>query len=335
MACAAAEAGGSLFEAVPEAGDPVALEANIRELGEISRRSGLACTIQPIIYLPTIPDLWRRTLGWLSEEAARGARIFGQSPPGPMDFNLRLDETFFTFFLLPAWGDVMRHPAAERAPLLRDPDRRPALREQGKTGLELFLPNAWIGETYSEANVGLVGRRLFDVAEERGVDPVDALIDISLEDDLHTAFAIRAPMHGSKEIAEEILRHDRVMVGASDAGAHLTQFCGAGDATYFLSEYVRERGVFSLEQAVYRLTGQAADLLGLEDRGRIEVGSAADLVLFDIDRLDPGPEHFVRDLPGGGHRYLRRPVGIDAVWVAGRRIVEGGEYTDARPGRIV
>jgi len=252
-----------------------------------------------------------------------------------MDFNLRLDETFFTFFMLPAWGDIMRRPPEERAALFRDLERRPALREQGRAGLELFLPNAWVGETDSEANAGLVGRRLFDIAEERGVDPVDALIDISLHDDLHTAFAIRAPMHGSPEIAAEILRHERVLVGASDAGAHLTQFCGAGDASYFLSEYVRERGVFTLEQAVRQLTARAAGLLGLEDRGRIEVGAAADLVLFDLDRLEVGSEQFVRDLPGGGHRYLRQPGGIDAVWVAGRRIVDRGAYTDERPGRVV
>jgi N-acyl-D-amino-acid deacylase len=335
LARAAREAGGAVLEAVPNAGDAEEMERCIRELGEISRASGIRCTLQPIIYLPTLPELWKRSLDWLSEEAALGARIWGQSPPGPMNLNLRLDETFFTFFLLPAWGEIMSRPAAERAALFADPARREALRQEGEVGLSLFLPKAWIGETYSEANAGLSGRRLFDVAEERGQDPVDTFLDIALQDDLHTEFALRAPMHGSEAIAEEILRHPHVLVGASDAGAHLSQFCGAGDACYLLAEYVRKRGVFCLEDAVHRLTGQPAELFEIAERGRIEEGYAADLVLFDPETIEPGPERFVRDLPGGATRYVREPTGIHAVWVAGEKIVNGGAYTNARPGKIV
>ncbi len=335
LARAARDAGGAVLEAVPNAGDAEEMEHCIRELGEISRASGILCTLQPIIYLPTLPDLWKRSLDWLAEESARGARIWGQSPPGPMNLNLRLDETFFTFFLLPSWGEIMSRPVAERAALFADPARRAALRQEGEVGLSLFLPKAWIGETYSAANAGLTGRRLFDVAEERGQHPVDAFLEIALHDDLHTEFALRAPMHGSKEIAEEILRHPNVLVGASDAGAHLSQFCGAGDACYLLAEYVRKRSVFSLEDAVHRLTGQPAELFELADRGRVDEGFAADLVLFDPDEIDLGPERFVRDLPGDATRYVREPVGIHAVWVSGERIVEDGAYTLARPGKIV
>jgi N-acyl-D-aspartate/D-glutamate deacylase len=252
-----------------------------------------------------------------------------------MNLNLRLDETFFSFFLLPTWGQIMSRPVDERAALLAEPERREALREEGETGLSLFLPKAWIGETYSEVNAGLTGRRLFDVAEERGQHPVDTLIEIALADDLHTEFAIRAPMHGSEEIAEEILRHPQMLVGASDAGAHLSQFCGAGDACYLIAEYVRKRGVFSLEEAVHRLTGQPAELFEIEGRGQIAKGYAADLVLFDPALIDLGPERFVRDLPGDATRYVREPTGVHGVWVAGEKVVDEGAYTKARPGRMV
>jgi N-acyl-D-aspartate/D-glutamate deacylase len=335
LARAAREAGGSVLETVPQAGDPAELEACIRELGRISRESGILCTLQPIIYLPIQPELWRSSLEWIEQEVERGARLYGQSPPGPMSFNLRLDETFFTFFLLPGWGEIMRRPVAERAALFADPSRRQALRAEGEGALSLFLPNTWIGETYSSANQGITGRKLSEVAEERGLSLVDALIEISLADGLHTEFPIRGAMHGPEEIVQEILAHPNVLVGASDAGAHLSQFCGAGDASYFLAEYVRRRKVYSLEEAIHRLTGQPAALFELHGRGRLEVGAAADLVLFDPERIEPGPEVFVRDLPGNATRYLRDAAGVSRVWVGGQAIVEDGQYTKARPGRIV
>jgi N-acyl-D-amino-acid deacylase len=176
---------------------------------------------------------------------------------------------------------------------------------------------------------------LGEIAEERGCTAVDALIEIALADDLHTEFPVRGAMHESAEIAEQILQHPLMLVGASDAGAHLSQFCGAGDPCYLLAEYVRERGVFRLEEAVHRLTGQPAELFELEGRGRIEPGCAADLVVFDPEHVDVGPERFVRDLPGDATRYLRDPVGVDAVCVAGEIVVRDGKCTEARPGQIV
>ncbi|MBW2269724.1 MAG: amidohydrolase family protein [Deltaproteobacteria bacterium] len=335
LAQAVGEAGGAVLGAVPNAGSVEEMELCIRELGEISRASGLLCTLQPIVLIPTVPDLWKRSLDWISEEVAQGAQIYGQSPPGPMNFNLRLDETFFPFFLLPTWGDIMHHPIAERAARLADPALRSALTREGEDGLALFLPNAWIGETYSQANEGLSGRRLFDVAAERGQSPVETLIEIALEDALHTEFNVRAAMHGSEEIAHEIIRHPQMLVGASDAGAHLSQFCGAGDTSYFLAEYVRKRDVFSLEEAVHRITGQPAELFGIADRGRIEIGGIADLVLFDPDRIEAGPERFVRDLPGDATRYIREALGVHSVLVGGEVVVDEGSYTSARPGRII
>ena len=335
LARAAREAGGAVMEAVPVAGDPEQTESCIRELGEISRESGLLCTLQPIIFFPLQPDLWQQTLGWLEEEAESGARVYGQSPPAPMHFNLRLDETFFTFYLLPSWGDVMRRPASERAPLLADPARRAGLVAEGEQGLSLFLPHAAVGETCSPENEPLRGRKLVEIAAEWGRSPVDALIEISLRDELHTEFTIETEMHRPDEVRHAILKHPLVLVGASDAGAHLSQFCGAGDPCYLLAETVRRCGVMSLEEAVHRLTGQPADLFELQERGRVEPGYAADLVVFDPEAVDMGPEVFTRDLPGGATRYLRTPVGIDRVYVAGETIVEGGRYTEARPGRVV
>jgi N-acyl-D-aspartate/D-glutamate deacylase len=335
LARAVVEAGGTLLETVPQAGDEREFEACVRELGEISRETGIVATLQPILYYPPLPDLWKRSLDWLEAESRRGARIYGQTTPRSFDMNLRLDETFFTFFLIPSWGDVMRRPAAERAALLRDPARRPALVEEGAPILGFFLEKARIGDTRSAANAPLRGRRLPEIARERGIGLVDALLEVALADDLATEFRIEAPMHGDPAITAQILSHPNVVVGASDAGAHLSQICGAGDTTALLATFVRERGDLSLEAGVHRVTGQPAELLGLRDVGRLAPGLAADLVLFDPARIALGAERYVRDVPGGANRYLRAAVGVDSVWVAGEPISEAGRYTDARPGRVL
>jgi N-acyl-D-aspartate/D-glutamate deacylase len=290
--------------------------------------------LQPIIHYPPAGDLWEQALRWIDLECRRGARVLGQASPRPFDQGLRLDETFFTFLLIPSWGDVMRRPVAERAQRLADPALRPRLVEEGMPLLGFFLEKAWIGATRSAANRPLEGRRLADVAQENGWTLVDALIEIALRDDLATEFAIRGALHADPDVVAKILAHPRVLLGASDGGAHVSQFCGASDATLFLAKFVRERGDFALEDAVHRLTGQPAELFGLAGRGRLAPGLAADLVVFDPATVAPGRETWVSDLPGGANRYVCDAVGIERVIVAGEDTVVAGRYTDARPGRL-
>jgi N-acyl-D-aspartate/D-glutamate deacylase len=335
LARAVRDAGGAVLQSVPNLAERGGMEACIRELGQISRATGLLCTLQPIIHVPREPDQWKHALDWLDEEARQGARIFGQCPPAPMDINLRLDETFFSFFLIPSWGQIMGRPASERAALFADPTRREALVREADPLLSQFLPHVWVGQTYSAQNAALSGRRLSEIAQERGQNMVETLLDVALADELHTEFPIRGSLHSDPEAARQILSHPQVLVGASDAGAHVSQFCGAGDASYLLAEYVRRRGVFSLEEAVQRLTGQPAQLWEIDERGCIEPGNVADLVVFDPARIDRGPEVFLNDVPGGANRYVREPVGVKCVLVAGEPTVQDGAYTPARPGQIV
>ncbi|MBT7369700.1 MAG: amidohydrolase family protein, partial [Gammaproteobacteria bacterium] len=138
-----------------------------------------------------------------------------------------------------------------------------------------------------------------------------------------------------KASVAQLLDHPLLHFGASDAGAHITQFCGTGDTTHLLEYYVRESGQFSLQRAVYRMTGEVAADWGLDDRGTIEIGKAADLVLFDLQKLHCGDEEFVDDFPGEARRYVRGAEGYKAVFVNGEIVIQDGEYTSARPGKIV
>jgi N-acyl-D-aspartate/D-glutamate deacylase len=138
----------------------------------------------------------------------------------------------------------------------------------------------------------------------------------------------------------ELLRQPGAVFGQSDAGAHVAQLCDANMPTELLARWVRDRGVLTIEEAVRKLTSELAGIYGITDRGRIVEGAAADLVVFDLDTLDPGPLRRVRDLPGDEERLVAdAPRGIEHVFVNGTAItVDGrslvGELRD-RPGRLL
>ncbi len=160
------------------------------------------------------------------------------------------------------------------------------------------------------------------------------MIDLALEDDLATRYRIVLANDDEEELAA-LLQDERTVLGLSDAGAHASQLCDANFSTHLLSVWVRERGVLSLEQAVWRLSGQAAEVFRLEGRGRIVEGGAADLVVFDPDTVASEPQERVWDLPAGADRLIARSRGIEHVWVNGTAIRRDGEDLDARPGVLL
>jgi len=326
-------AGRGLIQTVPVFYNPPEQLQNIRDMGEISRATGLLCSIAPIVHNAG-STLWQESLDALDEEASRGARVYGQSMPRTFDINMRLSETSLLLLALPAWNELMKKPLPERVAGFRDPSRREELRNQAML-LGPLLSVTAVGQTARPHNKPLEGRLLADLANERGVTPTDVLLDLACDEELKTEFSIRNVIHADADGVTAILSHPRIHIGASDAGAHVAQFCGAGDTGYLLARWVRDLKAFTLEQAIHRLTGQLADDFGIRGRGRIAPGLAADLVLFDPDTIDRGVEEFVNDVPGGGNRYVRHAAGIDAVIVNGTVAWEDHAYTGARVGEIV
>jgi N-acyl-D-aspartate/D-glutamate deacylase len=178
------------------------------------------------------------------------------------------------------------------------------------------------------------GPTLAELAAQRGVEPLDLMIDLALEDDLATRYRIVLANDDDVELAT-LLQDERTVLGLSDAGAHASQLCDANFSTHLLGVWARERGVLTLEQAVWRLSGQAAEVFRLEGRGRIVEGGAADLVVFDPDTVGSEPLERVWDLPAGADRLIARSRGIEHVWVNGTAIRRAGEDLDARPGALL
>jgi N-acyl-D-aspartate/D-glutamate deacylase len=173
-----------------------------------------------------------------------------------------------------------------------------------------------------------------ELASRSTGDGLDALLDLALADDLRTLFRIdrsQGPEHLA--LRRELARHPLLITGASDGGAHLQTFCGADYPTRMLTELVPDP--LSLEEAVHKLSGQAAAAVGLHDRGTIREGAAADLVLFDPDGVAVRATRFVDDLPAGGSRLVHEAAGYQAVIVGGEVLLRDGTATAARPGRVL
>jgi len=332
---AMAKSGRGTLQTVPYLIDPEQQLKNIEELGELSLASGVFCTIAPIVYNPAAPDNYKRDLAKLDEQRARGAKVFGQSMPRSFNINIRLSETSFLLYGLPSWNGLMQLELPERIAGFADRGARAKLVKDAEQRILPLLNGAAVGEVYHPANRQYQGRRLREIAQELGKPIPEVMLDLAVADDLRTEFQINNIIHGDPDVVAQILDYPSIHIGASDAGAHVSQFCGAGDTSDLLARFVRQLGKLSMERAVHRLTAEPADAWGIKNRGRIKPGAFADLTVFDPKTIARGEEVFVSDFPGGGNRYIRHAQGIEQVIVNGKVVIDGGHYTDARAGRIV
>ena len=147
-------------------------------------------------------------------------------------------------------------------------------------------------------------------------------------------FVIEANPDADAMIAS-YLKSPQTILGASDAGAHVKTFCGGGNTSLVLSKWVRDEKVLTIEEAVRRMTSEPAEVLGLPGRGRLAPGFAADVVVFDLDRISYEAPRLVDDLPGGGERLWHDATGFDHVLVNGRSVVREGELTGELAGAVL
>jgi N-acyl-D-aspartate/D-glutamate deacylase len=167
------------------------------------------------------------------------------------------------------------------------------------------------------------------------MDPLDLWLELALDENLETRFRVVAENDDEVELAQ-LLADPRTILGAHDAGAHLDMLCDAGFPSHLLGYWVREKGLMSLEYAVWKLSGQPAELFGLTGRGRIAPGYAADLVAFDPKAIRALDTERRWDFPAGGDHLISRSSGVDSVWVNGVRIRgQGMDVDGVSPGRVV
>jgi N-acyl-D-aspartate/D-glutamate deacylase len=288
------------------------------------------------------PDRIPRQLEASSRARELGGRVIALTMPVlvPMNMSLR---NFCGLWLIPGWGEVLNRPVADRIEKLRDPEVRAHLVERANSkeaGVFRRLGNFGryvIGDTYTAANEGLKGRAVKDIAAERGADPFDTLVDICINDELRT---ILWPMPTDSDpdtwaLREQAWQEDDIMLGGSDAGAHLDRMAGAPFPTRFIGDMIRGRKLMSLERAVQKLTGDQADVFGLKDRGYLREGFNADIVVFDPQEIASEDASLVADLPGGAPRLTAGSRGVRRVLVNGVETIRDGVATGAKPGALL
>ena len=196
------------------------------------------------------------------------------------------------------------------------------------------LPQLIVARAKTPTNAPLNGKTLEEVAGERGVHVVDAMLDIACEEGLATEFAVVGARNGDTEAVGAMLNSPHAVAGISDAGAHSNFMSGAIYSTTLL-RWASDTGLITLEEAVRRLTFLPASVYGIRDRGLLREGLAADVVIFEEDEVAPLEAERLRDIPGGGSRLANRAAGVRNVVVGGETLVDGGEDTGARPGRLL
>jgi N-acyl-D-aspartate/D-glutamate deacylase len=244
---------------------------------------------------------------------------------------------------LPGWNEIVGSDAATRRAAVADPDARARLRDGAARVAERSLG---VLDDFALMEVGdpgsqWSGRSLGEIASVRGTDVIDVLLDVVLVEGL-TLYLVLPSLTPSLGRSDEgwrarvdVWKDPRVMLGGSDAGAHLDLMCHANYPTVVLGEVVRQRGLLSLEEAVEMMTDRPARHYGLTDRGRVAPGWLADLVVFDPREVGSRPTELVRDLPGGGERLCAGSRGIAHVFVGGREVITAGGDTGERPGRVL
>ena len=185
-------------------------------------------------------------------------------------------------------------------------------------------------------NADLANRTIAEISREAGRDPLGVLLDLGLDENLDTGLIGRF-FNAVDEGVEPLVKHKAGVIALSDAGAHLVYLCDAGFGLYLLGHWVRERGTFDLSEGVRRLTNHQAGLYGIADRGRIAIGAHADLLLFDPATVGISPLRRLNDLPGGGTRTIRDPIGVHGVFVNGTRVFDGKNYErlEQGPGQVL
>jgi N-acyl-D-aspartate/D-glutamate deacylase len=284
------------------------------------------------------PEVWRTYLALLEETAAAGGRMFAQAHSRALNVVLSF-KTSLPFDRLPVWKELRALPLDQQRLRLRDPEARRRLveaagerHERRAIGAEP-RPAAYDGIFVMDTVEG-PHRSVAEVARARGVDPVEAMIDLALEKDLELFF-LQPIANENQDDVLEMMKHPRSVVTFSDSGAHVSQIMDASLQTHVLSHWVRTRGAFTLEQAVRMLSFEPATHWGFADRGLIREGLAADLLVFDPETIAPEMPEVAHDLPAGARRLVQRARGLSATIVNGEIVLRDGKPTGALPGQLL
>ena len=332
-------AGRGLLEVVPNLLGGTA-EETLRDLGTRCGKRGIPITWTGFVSSDDAPEMTQHWVDVANELGAQGVRMYPQLSPRSVDFRLNWDSSMMFMTMPEGWHRVIAARGDDKRRLLTDPTWRAAAREEWDRTQRAMFPHrkperVRFVEVVGAENEQWVGRSLADLVAEKGGHPSDVLADFVLANDCRPGLVAKGMANASADGIAHFWQDPVVLVSSSDAGAHAQMLCASGDTTLLLTRHVRERGDFTLEDAVHRVTGRQTEVFGFSGRGVLAVGNVADVNVFALNELTYGDDEFVHDLPAGGSR-LRRPTGnYRATFVAGTLVQEMGKATGALPGQVI
>jgi N-acyl-D-aspartate/D-glutamate deacylase len=288
------------------------------------------------------PDQWKKHMARVDETTRAGIRAFPMCTPNRITdyFTMRNCQVFRG---VPTWHPILLASDDEKLRAYSDPAIRQKLHEEVVLH-QGAVPNPgycrtwwdymWIEGPVLAKNQGLKGKTVGQLAQAQNKRVIDAFLDLVVEENLDTAF-LQSENNVDDAAVAQILNYPNAVIGLSDGGAHVQFQSGFGYSTRLLSEWVRDKGIMSLEQAVRRLTFDSASTFGLYDRGMLRPGLAADIVIFDPDTVRPLPHEIVHDFPAGGWRVKEPAEGIHKTIVNGEILLEDGNHSGALPGKVL
>ena len=337
---AVGETGKGIFEIAGEAPgrDPERIREYHERLRDLAVESGVTQT-WGMFSVKVAPDFWRPYFDLLDETAAAGGRMFAQVHSRALN-NILSFESNLPYDNWDVWRDIRALPLAEQKAKLQDPIIRAKLIEianQDYTGPRIvgaeLRPPDW-DFVYPMDDMVYDKPSMAQIARERGVDPVELMIDMAVEKDMKMFF--RTPIaNENQDHVLEMMKHPRSVVTFSDSGAHVSQIMDSSLQTHLLSYWVREKEAMSLEEAVRQITYNTATMWGLHDRGLLREGMAADVVVFDPDTVGPRMPEVLNDLPAGAQRLKQTADGILNTVVNGEILLTNNEHTGSVPGRLL
>jgi N-acyl-D-aspartate/D-glutamate deacylase len=288
------------------------------------------------------PGEWKTHMDRVDETSAKGIRAYPLASPNTTTQTFNMSNTQ-VFRGSPTWHPILLKSDEEKLRAYADPAVRAKLHEEmvewkveipGNTISREWYKYIWVEEPKLEKNAALKGLTIEQLAKKQGKGIIDAFLDLVVEEKLETVF-MQAENNIDIDAMREILNYPNALIGLSDGGAHVQYHGGYGFSTRLLGEWVREKQVMTLENAVRRLTFDSASTFGLYDRGLLRPGMTADITVFDPDTVKPLPEFVVHDFPAGGWRFKEPAAGIYCTFVNGRMLMKEGNHTGNLPGRVL
>jgi N-acyl-D-aspartate/D-glutamate deacylase len=321
---------------VMQSGGGAAPELKQGLMSRLSEASGRTVIYNSITHSLHAPERWKQHLKLVADRYKEGTRAVPLCTPNSASILFNMKNSQF-FRSMPNWLSIMQATDEEKLRMYNDPAVRQGLRadlDRPDNGFDKRWDILMVEEPALPQNQQLRGKRLTEVATLKGKQPLEAFLDLAVEEDLNTVFAF---CHRNTERGPvgEILNSPYTVVGLSDGGAHVQYHSEVGYSTRLLGYWVREQEIMSLEQAVRRLSFDSASAYGIHDRGLLRPGMAADMVVFDPDTVQPRKQDVVHDFPNNGWRMRVLADGIHYTVVNGEVVLDHEKSTGATPGKVL